>query len=318
MFGVLAVAFAAHAQKVYRIGYVMSTAPVSEATTTGEPTLSILLAALRARGYVEGKNLVMEWRSAEGKFERFPEIMRELISLKVDVIVSVTNPSTLAAKNATRTVPIVMLASVDPVENGLVQSLARPGGNVTGLTVDTGPENLAKQLQLLKEIIPGMTRVAYLVSKEQWQLQWKESIQPASAALGVEVLLAAHTPTNYADAFALISRERPHALLVALNPQNFVNRKLIIDFAAKNRLPAAYPMRDFGEAGGLIAQGVDLGDIARRTAGYVDRILKGAKPADLPIERPTKFDLVINLRTAKSLGISIPQSLLVRADHVIQ
>lgn len=313
-------AFCAHAQKVYRVAFVASASP-TEALAPDNPVAKGLRQGFRALGYVEGKNLIIEWRSPAGRFERLPDIMRELLSIKVDVIITSSNTVARAAKDATRTVPIVMLASTYPVEEGLVQSLARPGGNVTGLTLHTGPENLVKQVQLLKEIFPGITRVAFLSTRHVWNLE-KEAREEAARVLGVKFLFAEHSPEpgleHYASAFGLIARERPHALVVGLNATNFANRQIIADFAAKQALPAAYPMREFADAGGLIAQGVDLIEVSRRAAEYCDRIFKGAKPADLPVERPAKFEIVINLKTARSLGVSIPQSVLMRADHVIQ
>lgn len=316
-FGVTSIA---HAQKAYRVAFIATAGPVAEVVSG--PVGEGLREGFRARGYVEGRNLILEWRSPEGKFERLPDIMREVLAIKVDVIITSSNQVTRAAKDATRTVPIVMLASADPVRDGLVHSLARPGGNITGLVSHTGPENLAKQVQLLKEVFPKTTRVAFLTTRDGWNTYWKEGLEEATRVLGVKLLVAEHSsgrgPEHYRDAFALISRERPQALLVGLSAVNYANRDLIVDFAAKNALPAAYPMREFANAGGLMALGVDTAEFSRRTAEYVDRILKGAKPADLPIERPTRFELVINLKTAKGLGVSIPQSVLARADHVIQ
>ena len=317
----LVATFPAQAQKVHRVAFVATSGPLEELLSADSPVPKGLRQGFRALGYVEGKNLIFEWRSAEGKLERLPEIMRELLGIKVDVIVTSSNPVTQAAKNATRTVPIVMFAS-NPVEDGLVQSLARPGGNITGLAMSTGPENLVKQVQLLKEIFPNITRVAFLTTKVGWDIYWKEGREEAARVLGVKFLFAEHTfgtgLEHYGGAFALIARERPQALLVGLSPANFANRQMIIDFAAKNALPAAYPMRDFVDAGGLIAQGVDLIEFSRRAAEYCDQIFKGAKPANLPVERPAKFELVINLKTAKALGVAIPPSVLVRADHIIQ
>jgi putative ABC transport system substrate-binding protein len=269
-------------------------------------------------GYVEGQNLVMEWRSAEGRFERFHEIIRELVSIKVDVIVTVSAPLTRAAKEVTQTVPIVMLGIADPVKEGIIESLARPGGNITGPVGTAGLEILAKRLQLLKELLPGLSRVAYLQSKAEALPGFEESVEAFGRQLGVTVLNAEHTPTDYAAAFALIAREQPDALSVANSAANFANRHLIIEFAAKNRLPAIYGAREYATAGGLIAYGADVADQYRRGAQYVDLILKGAKPADLPVEQPTKFHLVVNLKAVKALGLTIPPTLLARADEVIE
>src|SRR5262249_41927912 len=261
---------------------------------------------------------VMEWRSAEGRFERIPEIIRELVSIKADVIVTGTVPIVRAARAVTQTVPIVMTGTGNPVQEGLIESLARPGGNITGIAGTTGNENLVKRLELLKELLPGLSRVAVLQSKAEMTVGWEQSQEAAARQLGIKVLLAEHTPTDYAAAFALIARERADAISVAQSAANFANRRLIIEFAAKHRVPAIYAVRESAADGGPIAYGTDFADIYRRTAGYVDRILKGAKPADLPVEQPTKHQLVINLKTAKTLDLTIPQSLLVRADEVIE
>jgi putative ABC transport system substrate-binding protein len=266
---------------------------------------------------VEGENLILEWRSAEGRFERFPDIVRELVSLNVDVIVTVTTPMTKAAKDVTQTVPIVMLSG-NPVEEGLVQSLARPGGNITGITHLTGGENTIKHAQLLKEILPGMSRVARLQSKAEALGEHAQIEEAINRKLGVKVLTAWNMPSDYSEAFGLITKERPDAVLVAANAANYANRKLIIEFAAKNRLPAIYSDRDYVVDGGLLAYGADLKDIFQRLAGYVSRILKGEKPADMPVEQPTKFLLTINLKTAKTLDLGVPATLLARADEVIE
>lgn len=305
---------------IHRVAYVAAIPPLSQMIGADpiNPFARAFLHGLRSLGYVEGQNLVMEWRSAEGRFERIPEIIRELVSTKADVIVTTTLPIIRAAKAVTETVPIVMTGIGNPVEEGLIESLARPGGNITGLAAVSGNENAAKRLQLLKELLPGMTRVALLNSKAEMIGGWEQSQEAAARQLGIKVLIAEHAPTDYAAAFALIARERPDALSVAFTAANVINRKLIIEFAAKNRIPAIYGVREFAADGGLIAYGPDLADIFHRSAGYVDRILKGAKPADLAVEQPTKFQLVVNLKTAKVLGLTVPPSLLVRADEVIE
>ena len=306
--------------KMHRVGLVFSTAPVSELTGPNpiHPAAKGFLRGLHQLGYFEGQNLVMEWRSAEGRFERFPEIIRELVSIKADVIVTVTTPMTRAAKEITQTVPIVMAGGGNPVAEGLIESLARPGGNITGLAALTGLENFAKGMQLLKELLPRMERVAYLQSKAEMAAGWEQSAEFVGRQLGVNILNAEHTATDYADAFALIARERADGLSVASSAANFSNRHLIIEFAAKNKLPAMYGAREYATAGGLIAYGQDIADHFQRAAKYVDRILKGAKAADLPVEQPTKFLLVINLKTAKTLGITVPPPLLAQADEVIE
>jgi putative ABC transport system substrate-binding protein len=312
---------AARAQQVgraYRIGLLFSTSPVSEMAGPEpiHPSARLFVHTLRDLGYVEGKNLVLERRSAEGRFERFPEIIRELLSLNVDVIMTTTNPMTRAAKQVTQTVPIVMIGA-NAVEEGLIQSLARPGGNVTGISAITS-EMLPKWVQFLKELLPGLSRVAYLQSKAEMVAGWEQSTETAARELGVKILLAEYTPPSYADAFAFILREHVDALVVPANASNFANRHLIVRFAAENRLPTIYGFREFVAAGGLIGYGVDYADAYRRAAAYVDKILKGAKPADLPVEQPTKFELVIHLKTAKALGLTIPTTLLATADEVIE
>ena len=315
----LRLAHAQQAAKVYRVAFIAARTSISELISASNPVARHFAEGLRALGYVEPQ-LVVEWRSAEGKFERLPEIIAELIVLKVDVIVTVTNPMTRIAKEMTRTVPIVMAHSTNPVEEGLIQSLARPGGNVTGLASSAGDaELLAKRVQLLKELLPRMSRLAFLQSEEESVAdQELRAFKAATEALGVQVLLVEHKPSEYADAFERIAREHPDALITAASAANYANRHLIVQFAAKNRLPAIYGGRDTVDVGGLISYGDDSKDRFRRAAGYVDRILKGAKPADLPVERPTKFILGINLNTAKALGLTIPPALLTRADEVIE
>jgi putative ABC transport system substrate-binding protein len=321
--GILAAPLVAEAQqtaKVYRVGLVFTTAPVSEMIGPDpvHPLVRSFLHGLRALGYVQGRNLVFEPRSAEGKFERFGEILEELVSLKVDVLVVAGNGLTQRAKEVTSMVPIVMTFVNDPVTDGLVASLARPGGNVTGVTGTAGPEIEGKRVELLKEALPKIRRVAFLGTKPDWEDSFGKSTQAAARAVRVTLLHAEHTPDDYADAFARIIRERPDALLVPNTTSNFARRRLIVDFAAKSRLPGMYPVRDFTEAGGLMSYGLDFRDQFRRVAVYVDKLLKGAKPADLPVEQPTKFELVINIKTAKALGLTFPQSMFIRADEVIQ
>jgi putative ABC transport system substrate-binding protein len=299
--------------KVHRVALVSATLPVSEMIDNWRP----LVQGLAALGYMEGRNLELEWRSAEGKYERVAGIVRELRSLNVDVIVTGTSSLTQAVRDVTQTVPIVMIGAT-PVERGVVQSLARPGGNVTGLTIDIDLEIFAKRLELLKELLPGMSRLAFLWPGRKLQPAEPQTVEAAARVLGVKLLLAEFTGTDYADAFALIARARPDALLVSHGAANLANRSLIAEFAAENRLPTMYSFREAVEVGGLIAYGVELADLRRRAAGYVDRILKGARPAELPVERPTKFRLAINLNTAKALGLDVPPTLLATADEVIE
>ena len=282
------------------------------------PLIRTFVHALRALGHVEGQNLVLERRSAEGRSERFADIVAELVRLKADVIVTAGRPMTQQAKEVTTTVPIVMVGGFDPVRFGIVQSLARPGGNVTGFAFFIDPEFHAKRLQLLKEALPQISRVAFLGLKSEWEDPVGQRLQAAARALRLTLFLAEHTPTQYADAFSIVTRERPDALFVSSEPSNYANRHLVVDFANRHRLPSMHGFRESVELGGLMAYGADNVDLYRRAAGYVDKILKGANAAHLPVEQPTKFELVINLNTAKALGLTIPPSVLMRADRVIE
>jgi putative ABC transport system substrate-binding protein len=275
---------------------------------------------LRDLGYVEGRNLVIEYRAAEGKFERLPALAAELVALKVDVIVAAAGtPGALAAKQATRTFPIVFPAASDPVASGLVTSLARPGGNVTGLSFFT-PELVGKCLELLTQAVPGISRVAVLWQPgERPEKNMLKGAEVAARALGVRLqFVEARGPDDFDRAFSEMAGARAGALTVVTSTMFFIERRRLVDLAEKNRLPAVYPWREYADAGGLMAYGPNVADLFRRAAGYVDKILKGAKPGDLPVEQPTKFELVINLKTAKALGLTIPQSLLQRADQVIE
>jgi ABC-type uncharacterized transport system substrate-binding protein len=313
---------AQQAGKVYRVGYITAAAPVSEMAGP-EPVhlpTRAFVQGLRALGYVEGQNLILERRSAEGRFERFGDIVAELVRLKADVIVTAGSAAVRAAKAVTTTVPIVMAAGGDPVGEGMVQSLARPGGNITGLATFVEPELEAKRLEFLRAMLPGVSRVAYLASREfkDWEGPGGRSVRTAAQALGVTLVLAEFTSHQYTDAFTRISRAQAEALFVSSGPPAYNDRALIMDFATRTRLPSIFAWREAVELGALMSYGVNLADNFRRAAGYVDKILKGAKAADLPVEQPTKFELVINLKTAKALGLTIPQSLLLRADEVIQ
>ena len=322
--GLLATPFAARAQqaqKVYRVGFMFTTSPVSEMAGPEpvHPLARALVQGLRVLGYVEGQNLILERRSAEGRFERFGEIVAELVRLKVDVIVT-SVPGVAAAKAVTTTVPIVQAAGGDPVRAGLAQSFAHPGGNITGLTTNPGPEIEGKRLELLKAMLPGVSRIAYLSSRESkvWETPHGKNVRPAAQALSVTLIPAEFSPDRYADALSRINRARVEALLVAETPTAYADRGALMDFVTRTRLPNLFPFRDAVEGGGLMSYGPALADNFRRAATYVDKILKGAKPADLPIEQPTKFELVISLKTAKALGLTIPPSLLARADQLIE
>ena len=274
---------------------------------------------LRDLGYVEGKNIVIEWRSAEGKSERAPALAAELVRLKVDVIVTGGRLTTRAAKEATNTIPIVMAQDSDPVANGFVASLARPGGNITGLAT-LAPEISGKQLELLKEIVPKLSRVAVLgTSTQPGNAQVLKEIELAAGALKVQLqYLDILATKDIETAFRAASKKRADAVLVLASAVFNSQRKQIAELAVKSRLPAIYGDREDVEAGGLMSYGVNTADLFRRAATFVDKILKGAKPADLPIEQPIKFELIINLKAAKQIGLTIPPNVLARADKVIK
>jgi putative ABC transport system substrate-binding protein len=324
--GALVAPLAAAAQpagKVYRIGFLSPSSPSDPerlASPFGERGFAAFRQGLRDLGYVEGKNIVIENRWAEGRFERLPDLAAELVRLKVDVIVSVVTQASLAAKNATRTIPIVMVAPGDPLGSGLVASLARPGENVTGPS-SMYADLVVKQLEVLREIVPGLSRVALLwnPANAAWQAQMLKATGGAASALRLHVqLVEARGPDDLQGAFATLTKERASALLVAVDVIFALHARRIADLAAKHQVPAMYGSSEHVEAGGLISYAPDIPDVFRRAATYVDKILKGAKPADLPVEQPTKLELVINLKTAKTLGLTIPPSLLLRADRVIE
>ena len=303
--------------KVQRIGYLSS---VDRATESGRAE-GIRL-GLRELGYIEEKNIAIEYRYSEGKSDRAAELAAELVRLKVDIIVVAGGIIWIrAAKNATKTIPIVMVgAGNDPVEAGLIESLARPGGNVTGLTNLSGKLG-GKRLELLKEAVPKLARVAVLYEPATPAnvVEVNEDLPVAARALKLTIKTwEIRAADGFEKVFAALSKERPDGLYVAGSPLLNNNQKRIADLALKSRLPSVYQSRASVDAGGLIYYGADLADSYRRVAYYVDRILKGAKPADLPVEQPTKFELVINLKTAKQLGVTIPQSMLYRADKVIK
>jgi putative ABC transport system substrate-binding protein len=274
---------------------------------------------LRDLGWVEGKNISIEYRYAEGRRDRLPDLAADLVRLKVEVIVTSSGPAALAAQKATRAIPIVMSVAGDPVASGLVESLARPGGNVTGLS-QMGPDLAGKRLELLKEMVPKLSRVAVLWNPQGLgsTLTWKE-LQLAAQQLGLQLhSLEVRSPNDFDKAFEGATKARAGALLVTAEPMITTNLERIAGLAAKSRLPSIFQSSQFADAGGLATYGPDRADGFRRTAIFVDKILKGAKPGDLPVEQPTKFQLVINLKTAKALGITIPQTVLYRADRVIE
>ncbi len=297
---VLAAPLAAQAQqpgRVPRIGWLLT-------GSLEAPETRALLGAFRqgARelGYVEGQNIVVEYRAAEARLDRFPALASDLVRLKVDLIVAGSTAAARAAQQATTTIPVVAPTMGDPIGDGFVASLARPGGNITGLTF-LGPELAPKRLELLKEALPKMSRLA------------------AARTLGVQLhLVGVRSPDEIDRAFSTMARQRPDAFVMFPSVMFFIERRRVIDLAQKHRLPSIYVAREFVEPGGLISYGASIADLFRRTATYVDKILKGAKPADLPVEQPTKFELVINLKTAKALGLTLSPSLLARADEVIQ
>ena len=274
---------------------------------------------LRDLGWVEGKNISIEYRYAEDRYDRLPGLAADLVRLKVDVIVASVGPDALAALEASRTIPIVMAGAGDPVAAGLVQSLARPGGNVTGLSQNS-PELVGKRLELLTEMVPKLSRVVVLWNPQGAAARqgWKE-IQLPARQLGIQLhSLEVQSPDEFEKAFEDATRVRAGALFIMAHPMILTNRKRIADFAAKSRLPSISQFSEFADAGVLLTYGVDRADLHRRAATFVDKIFKGAKPADLPVEEPTKFELVLNTKTAKALGIKIPQSIVVRADRVIE
>jgi putative ABC transport system substrate-binding protein len=317
---VLAAPLAGEAQpaaNVPRVGYV------STNLAANRHIVEAFRHGLRDLGYVEGRNLVIEYRSAEGKLERFPALAAGLVALNVDILVAANTQAALAAKQATGTIPIVFAGPPDPVSSGLVTSLARPGGNVTGLSSLPTPQLVGKSLELLTQAVPGRTRIAALWHRdypEHTQQDIMGAVDGAARALGVHLQFveARGGPENFHRAFSELTRARAEALTVLTSVLFTSERRRLVDLAAKHRLPAVYPVRDFVDDGGLMSYGPLWTDLYRRAATYVDKILKGAKPADLPVEQASKFELVINIKTANALGLTIPQSVLVRADELIQ
>jgi len=297
--------------RVWRVGVLTGTSPAER--------LAAFREGLRGFGYVEGQNIVIERRSSGGRAERLPDLDAELVRLKVDVIVTGGTPSTQAAMQATKTIPIVMVGTGDPLRTGLIASLARPGGNVTGLT-QLGAEVAGKRLQILKDTVPNVSRVAFLRNRASpAHVPYFNELQAAARGLRLTLQsIEVQEPYEFERAFAEMMRERPDALIVTADAIHQLRQAWIVEFAAKRRLPALYQLKEYVEAGGLMSYGASITDNYRRAATYVDKILKGAKPADLPVEQPTKFELVINLKTAKALGLTIPPTVLLRADEVIQ
>jgi len=313
----LAVPVAAEAQpagRVYRIGFLGNSTAALEANLVGP-----FREGLRDLGYVEGRNVLIEYRWAEGKYDRFPALIGELLALKVAVIVTAGTPATLAVKKATTSVPLVMLAVGDPVGTGIVPSLSHPGGNITGLTA-ISTEMDAKRLELLREVVPSVSYIALLWNAgSPLQVLAEKQVQAAAQVLRMRVLsLGVKTEEEIKSALAVMARERLDALLVLADRLLLHHRVLIMDFATRHRLPGVHAYRELVEAGGLMSFGPSYADMHKRAAYFVDRILKGAKPGDLPVERPRTFELVINLKVAKALGLTIPQSVLLRGTEIIQ
>jgi putative ABC transport system substrate-binding protein len=320
--GVAAAAIAApldtqaqQAGKIYRIGFL------SYASYAAAPAfVEAFRQGLRELGWVEGQNVIIDYRFAEGRLDRLPELAAELVGLKVDIILAPQGPAAVAAKNATAIIPIVMASVTDPVGLGLTASLAHPSRNITGLTYGVGVDTHSKQLELLRETVPQISRVAVLSNPANpAHALAMTNVQVAAQALRVELqLLEARGPDEFDGAFANISKERVGALVVLADAALGLGRTRLADFAARNRLPSMGGLREDAEAGGLMSYGPNVPDLYRRAAAFVDKILKGAKPADLPVEQPTKFELVVNLKTAKAIGIIIPQSILLRTDEVLE
>ena len=316
--GILAAPLPASAQqaaKVPRIGYLSGTSAPATAHV-----VEAFRQGLGELGYVEGKSIVIEYRWAGGKTERLPDLAAELVRLKVDVIVVVGPDPTAAVKAATTAIPVVFVVVADPVGLGIVSSLARPGGNITGFATVVPEGHPAKMLELLKEVVPRASRMAVLVNPS-FKIHALFLPQSVAAAEALKVrlhIVEARGPDEFESAFKAATRQRAEAIQVYGDHITFIHRARIAELAAKSRLPAIYLVKEYVEAGGLMSYGPSMPDLYRRAPTYVDKILKGAKPADLPVQQPTKFELVINLKTAKALGVTIPQSILIRADEVIQ
>lgn len=300
------------AAKVWRVG-------ILDTTSAKSPNVEAFRNALSQLGYVEGQNLTIEYRSGEGRIELFPDLAAEMVRLKVDIIVTRGTPAVIAARNATKTTPIVMAAIGEPMETGAVATLARPGGNVTGLSAFV-TELTAKRIEIMRELMPKMSRMALLDNMENLSVppQWEE-MKKAALALGIQPqLYDVHKPEDIEPAFNTAMAERADALSVGNDSVVIANRRRIAELAAKHRLPTIYATREFVDAGGLLSYAANYSDLYRRAATYVDKIFKGANPGELPVEQPTKFELVINLKAAKALGITVPYSLLARADELVE
>jgi len=309
--------FAQQPGKVYRIGFLGDTAPAPKGRGAREP----LHKGLHDRGWVEGRNVDYVYRWAEGKAERYPEMASELVRLKVDVIIAPSEDGALAAKAATRSIPIVTIYPLDPIRLRLIESYARPGGNVTGLTYEAGSQTtIGKHLELFKEAVPGLSRVAMLWNPTSQQSErWLRESQDPARMLRLEILpFEARTPEEFEPVFARMSGDRVGALMIFADPMFFLHRARLAELAVRHRLPTFSALYAFPEAGGLMSYVVDIPDLYARAAVYVDKILRGANPAELPVEQPTKITLTVNIKTAKALGLKLPQSILLRAERVIE
>ena len=314
LFALCVPAEAQQAGKVPRIGFLGNSTAALEANLVGP-----FRKGLRDLGYVEGKNILIEYRWAEGKYERFPALIGELIAQKVNIIVTAGTPASLAVKKAAPSIPLVMIAVGDPIGTGLIKSLAEPGGNVTGLT-SIAADLEGKRIELLREVIPRLSHVAVFWNPASpFQVVAEKEVQAAARAFKMKVLsLGVQSPEQFDKAFATIRRVRPGALLVLADRLFLHNRARIMDFATKNRLPGVYAYLELVEAGGLMSYGPSYADMHKRAATFVDKMLKGRKPSDLPVEQPMRFDFVINLKAAKQIGVTVPPNVLVRASRVIR
>jgi putative tryptophan/tyrosine transport system substrate-binding protein len=317
--GLLVAPLAADAQqmaKVRRIGVLVPAEPPSPE----EPNITTFRQALQDLGYVDGQTVAMEYRYALGRVERFPELIAELVQLQVNILVVGSEPAAVAAKNTTQVIPIVFIGGSDPVKSGLVASLARPGGNLTGVTFAFSEGFVGKWVELLMEVAPRVSRVAVLRhAASPPSAAYEQDLPNAAQALGLTLQsVRVNEPDEFDSAFAIMTRERADALIVDSSVFLHTHHSRVIAFAAKHQLPAMYPFRAYVDAGGLISYGLSIADLWRRAATYVDKILRGTKPADLPVEQPMKFEFVINLKTAQALGLTIPPTLLFQADEVIR
>jgi putative ABC transport system substrate-binding protein len=318
----LACAAPAQAQrgKVYRVAFIATTSPLSVLTGSDpvNPAIRAFVHRLRDLGYVDGRNLVLDVRTLEGRPERIEEVVADVVRLKPDVIFASSQNIVERSLKLTADVPIVMLAAGAVVETGLVQSLARPGGTITGLLVDVDVGVEAKRLEMLREIMPKVRRVAYLGPQIAWGSAWLNHVSAAAQRLGLDFFNAGYKGGDFDGAAALLARDRPEAVFVPTGPSSYAHREQIGRFVVANRIACVSAHSEIAEHGCLMSYGVNTNDLLRRAAGYVAKILEGAKPGDLPIEQPTTFELVINAKTAKALGLTIPQSILLRADRVIE